>query len=78
MALINLTTNLKSLKFGNDQPDGGSSNQPYIQADIPNQSSPLNGGADNDFLLRGGLTAPIDAAEDVLRLSKFYKHESCG
>jgi len=72
MALINLTTNLKSLKFGNDQPDGGSSNQPYIQADIPNQSSPLNGGADNDFLLRGGLTAPIDAAEDVLRLSKFF------
>ena len=31
MALINLQTNLKSLKFGNDQFDGGSSNQPYIQ-----------------------------------------------
>jgi len=72
MALINLKTNLKSLKFGNDRPDGGSSNQPYIQTDIPDQSSPLNGGADTDFLLRGGIKAPIDAAKDVLRLSKFF------
>ena len=72
MALINLTTNLKSLKFGSDQPGGGSSNQPYIQTDIPNQTSPLNGGADSDFLLRGGITAPLDAAKDVLRLSKFF------
>jgi hypothetical protein len=72
MALINLTTNLKSLKFGNDQPGGGSSNQPYIQADIPGKLSPLNGGADSDFLLRGGITAPLTAARDVLRLSKFF------
>jgi hypothetical protein len=72
MALISLKTNLKSLKFGNDQPGGGSSNQPYIQTDIPNQSSPLNGGADSDFLLRGGITAPLNAAKDVLRLSKFF------
>jgi hypothetical protein len=72
MGLVNLTTNLKSLKFGNDQPGGGSSNQPYIQADIPNQLSPLNGGADSDFLLRGGITAPLTAARDVLRLSKFF------
>lgn len=72
MGLIDLQTNLKSLKFGNDQPDGGSSNQPYIQTDIPDNSSPLNGGTNDDFLLRGGINAPLDAAKDVLRLSKFF------
>ena len=35
MALIDIKTNLKSLKFGNDRPGGGSSNQPYIQKEIP-------------------------------------------
>jgi len=34
MPLINLQTNLKSLKYGHDGPDGGSSSQPYIQTDI--------------------------------------------
>ena len=29
MGLINLQTNLKSLKFGNDRPGGGSSGQPF-------------------------------------------------
>ena len=27
-------TKLKSIPFGNDRPDGGSSNQPYIQNPI--------------------------------------------
>jgi hypothetical protein len=35
MALIDLKTNLKSLKYGSDRPGGGSSGQPYIQTDIP-------------------------------------------
>ena len=39
MPLIDLTTNLKSLKFGNDQRGGGSSNQPYIKRDIPDSKS---------------------------------------
>lgn len=65
-------TGMTDIPYGKDQPGGGSSNQPYIQTDIPNQSSPLNGGADSDFLLRGGITAPLDAAQDVLRLSKFF------
>jgi hypothetical protein len=44
MPLINLTTNLKSLKFGNDQSGGGSSNQPYFPNSIPatdDSSDPL-------------------------------------
>jgi len=35
MALIDLRTNLKSLKYGSDRPGGGSSGQPYIQTNIP-------------------------------------------
>lgn len=35
MALIDLKTNLKSLKYGSDRPGGGSSGQPYIQTAIP-------------------------------------------
>jgi hypothetical protein len=33
MALVNLTTQYKSLKFGNDQKGGGSSGQPFITFD---------------------------------------------
>jgi len=65
-------TGMTDIPYGNDQPDGGSSNQPYIQTDIPDNSSPLNGGTNDDFLLRGGINAPLDAAKDVLRLSKFF------
>lgn len=54
MPLIDLKTDLKSLKFGNDRPQGGSSNQPYIQTPIPDddkQGIPST----EDFLLRGGI-----------------------
>ena len=30
MPLVNLTTNLKSLRYGKDVPGGGSSRQPYV------------------------------------------------
>ena len=79
MPLINLKTNLKSLKFGvgtaSDRPGGGYSNQPYIIKDIPSDSSdPSNvfntGGTDS--LLRGGLIAPIKAVNDVSRLTQMF------
>jgi hypothetical protein len=35
MALVDLKTELTSLKFGNDRPGYGSSNAPYIQTQIP-------------------------------------------
>ena len=73
MPLIDLKTDLKSLKFGKDRPGGGSSNQPYIQKDIPegDQSNLFNTGGP-DFLLRGGLLAPIRAANDVSRLTQMF------
>ena len=32
--LLNIQTDLKSLKFGNDRPGGGDSGQPYIKKTI--------------------------------------------
>ena len=79
MPLIDLKTNLKSIKFGigtaSDRPGGGYSNQPYIIKDIPPDSSdPSNvfntGGPDS--LLRGGLMAPIKSVNDVSRLTQMF------
>jgi len=73
MPLIDLKTDLKSLKFGKDRPGGGSSNQPYIQKDIPEgDSSSLFSTGGPDFLLRGGLMAPIKAFDDTSRLFQMF------
>ena len=74
MPLVNLRTNLKSLKFGKDRPGEGSSKQPYITTPIPGIDEPLPGKdiSVDDFLLRGGIEAPEDAATDVVRLSKYF------
>jgi hypothetical protein len=61
-------TAFKSLKFGNDRPGGGDSGQPYIKTPIERINSPVN----KDFLLRGGINTPLDAAEDVTRLTKYF------
>ena len=34
MPLLNLQTDLKSLKYGQDQPGGGSSGQPFITTNV--------------------------------------------
>ena len=65
--LQNGDTSLKSLKFGNDRPGGGDSGQPYIKDPILDNPLPES----KDFLLRGGLNAPIDSAQDVVRLTKY-------
>jgi hypothetical protein len=39
MPLINLTTDLKSLRYGSDRLGGGNSGQPFIQTPIPDQNS---------------------------------------
>ena len=75
MPLIDLKTDLKSLRFGRDRKGGGNSGQPYIKTNIPETpfeeaiTSPLGV---KDFLLRGGLNAITDTAEDVLRLGKMF------
>lgn len=71
MGLINLQTNLKSLKFGQDRVHGGSSKQPYIQTPIPENSGGF-GTLDTDFILRGGSRAITDSVKDVERLGKYF------
>lgn len=74
MPLENLRTDLKSLKYGKDRPDGGDSGQPFIKKDI-NTANPTSAGftaANKDFLLRGGTAAPVKAVTDALRLTKYF------
>ena len=68
MPLVNLTTNLKSLRYGSDRRDQGSSNQPYVTTPIPNGEGPGLGGV--DFLLRGGSLLPASVVNDVSRLTQ--------
>ena len=68
MPLVNLTTNLKSLRYGSDRRDQGSSNQPYVTTPIPNGEGP--GLGDVDFLLRGGSLLPASVVNDVSRLTQ--------
>jgi hypothetical protein len=62
MGLLNLKTDLKSLKYGNDRKGGGSSNQPYIVTPIPEEITPSS----PDFLLRN--TNLIDFNDPVAGL----------
>lgn len=62
-------TKFRSLKYGGDRLNGGSSNQPYIQTSIP-ENSPGTGGS--DFLLRGGTLLPVRVARDVSRLTQMF------
>ena len=72
MALINLQTNLKSLKYGRDRIGGGSSNQPYITKPIPNGEESLGRTGGPDFIIRGGTLAVTSTADDVSRLTKMF------
>jgi len=68
MPLINLRTDLKSLKYGKDTPGGGYSGQPYIQAKIPDGLTPKS----PDFILRGGYLTIGDSLTDIKRLGKMF------
>jgi hypothetical protein len=68
MGLLDLKTDLKSLKYGNDQRGGGSSNQPYIVTPIPDGYADIAA----DFLLRNGRLNPVNSLQDVSRLTKFF------
>jgi hypothetical protein len=70
MPLVNLTTNLKSLKWGKDRIGGGSSNQPYIKSSIPNDITKLGKTGGPDFLVRGGTLLPSRIKDDGVRLTK--------
>lgn len=88
MPLINFKTNLTSLRFGMDQPGGGDSGQPYIQAPIETVNTPTDfkdfyelNRTSLDFPIRGGAISSLingsyttDAAViDTERIKKFFK-----
>lgn len=68
--LNNGVTSLKSIPFGGDQPGGGNSKQPYIRKSIDEKQH--NPAYYNEFIIRGGIEAPLSAAEDVVRLTKYF------
>jgi len=67
MPLVDLKTDLKSLKYGLDRRGLGSSKEPFITKTIPEGETP---GATRDFLLRQG--AITSGLEDVSRLTKLF------
>jgi hypothetical protein len=75
MPLIDLKTNLKSLKYGKDRPGGGSSDQPYQQVDINKVDSGFNRFRMTKFddgLIRGGIVGAANASVvDTFRIGKF-------
>jgi len=71
MALKDLRTNLKSLRYSKDRLGGGTSNQPYIVSNIPTGDNIGQTGGP-DFLLRGGLLTPGRIANDVSRLTQMF------
>ena len=72
MALVNLTTNLRSLRYGKDTVGGGNSNQPYVTTKIPESFSKVGKTGGPDFLLRGGTLLPKIVANDVSRLTQMF------
>ena len=72
MALVNLTTNLKSLRYGKDTIGGGNSNQPYVKTSIPEDLSDVGRTGGPDFLLRGGTLLPKIIVNDVSRMTKMF------
>lgn len=75
--LRDLQTDLKSLKWGKDQPFGGDSGLPYIKTGLPENSTALERIAlesarfSADYPIRGGFYAIRAAAEDAIRIRKF-------
>ncbi len=65
MPLVDLKTNLKSLKYGNDRLGNGSSREPFITEPIPEGDTP---GASTDFILRQG--AIRNSGKDASRLTQ--------
>jgi hypothetical protein len=75
--LKDLKTNLKSLRYGNDQLGGGNSGQPYIVTPLPENANTLQKikidatGMSFDFPIRGGALSLINGTNDLVRITKF-------
>lgn len=72
MSLLDLKTDLKSLKYGQDQPGGGNSGLPYITTDINTVDTPTPLiRADFPTFFGGSLPINVDINLNQLRLTKF-------
>jgi hypothetical protein len=75
MPLLDLKTDLKSIKYGQDRADGGSSGQPYIKTDINTVDKGINKlrfGNFDEGLVRGGVIGMLNSSiTDTLRIGKF-------
>jgi hypothetical protein len=74
-SLLKLKTDLKSIKYGHDRADGGSSGQPYIKTDINTVDKGINKlrfGNFDEGLVRGGVIGMLNSSiTDTLRIGKF-------
>ena len=70
MALIDLKTDLKSLKYGKDRVGGGYSGQPFVQKPLPKNLSQTGNTGGFDFLLRGGTLVAQSTLDDTSRLTQ--------
>jgi hypothetical protein len=66
VGILQLKTSLKSLRYGQDLPGGGSSNEPYIQTDINNAGDGLS------------ISSIDPAITDTIRIGKFFTDPSKG
>ena len=76
MPLIDLKTDLKSLKYGKDRIGGGNSGQPYIQTPIPTNFEGVGNTGGLDQIVRGGSLIGSSTINDSLRISKFLQSPS--
>ena len=67
MALRDLQTNLKSLRYGKDTVGGGNSNEPYVTTSINTAPGDTGG---TDFTLRANTLTRV--GRDEKRLGKFF------
>jgi hypothetical protein len=70
MGLIDLKTDLKSLKYGKDKIGGGSSKQPFVQKPIPESFSGIGNTGGLDMFVRGGSLVVSRTSDDISRLTQ--------
>jgi hypothetical protein len=73
MGLIDLKTDLKSLKYGKDRIGAGNSGLPYVKSPIPESFNDIGNTGGLDQLTRGGSLIPSSTAADVQRVSRFLQ-----
>lgn len=70
MPLIDLVSDLRSLRYGRDRFGGGNSGQPYVTTPIPDYSS-SNFPSSPDFLLRNGYLNFQSTEQDLTRITRW-------